>query len=70
MSRSPRKQRATIVKLAKKYGVPLETQELPIKRDRLGDITNLITEFYGMDAISRSNPSMKSASLKRSKATA
>ncbi|KAJ4430548.1 hypothetical protein ANN_19136 [Periplaneta americana] len=61
--RSPRKQRATVVKLATKYGVSLENKVLAIKRERLsGDVTNLITEFYVNDEISGVDPSLKGVS--------
>lgn len=66
MPRSPRKQRATVVKLATKYGVPLENKVLAIKRERLSDdVTNLITEFYVNDEISRVDPSLKGVSSQR-----
>ncbi|KAJ4451949.1 hypothetical protein ANN_03433 [Periplaneta americana] len=66
MPRSPRKQRATFVKLATKYGVPLENKILAIKRERLSDdVTNLITEFYVNDEISRVDPSLKGVSSHR-----
>ncbi|KAJ4431818.1 hypothetical protein ANN_20423 [Periplaneta americana] len=66
MPRSPRKQRATVVKLATKYGVPLENKVLTIKRERFSDdVTNLITEFYVNDEISRVDPSLKGVSSQR-----
>ncbi|KAJ4436434.1 hypothetical protein ANN_19067 [Periplaneta americana] len=66
MPRSPRKQRATVVKLVTKYGVPLENKVLAITRERLSDdVTNLITEFYVNDEISRVDPSLKGVSSQR-----
>ncbi|KAJ4434498.1 hypothetical protein ANN_23060 [Periplaneta americana] len=66
MPRSPRKQRATVVKLVTKYGVPLENKVLAIKSERLSDdVTNLIIEFYVNDEISRVDPSLKGGSSQR-----
>lgn len=67
MPKSPRRQRAAIVKLAGKYGVPLLKKAPIINRYRLSKETiDLVHHFFEDDSISRVDPGMKSAAVGRS----